>query len=162
VALYILGMRCVLCHLPMVAGEDTTSFSPFLANKRDPLFRFSDATVHTSCVNRDSLGHAALELQVAVNQHTRIAERVCTVCRQPIRNPDEYAGLGVLTSDRLSPLHPFNFLEFHREHIGQWPRYQEFRRLMETVQISDAWDGPHLTFINEPGPSFHWSHAPSS
>lgn len=136
-------------------------FSPFLANKRDPLFKFSDASVHTSCVGRDPVGHMAIELQGAVEQHARVTKRVCTVCQQPILNLDEYVGLGVLTSDRRSPLFPFNFLHFHREHIGQWPRYQEFRRLMDTVQSSDAWDGPLLIFTDEPQPSFQWSHAPA-
>jgi hypothetical protein len=161
-ALFVSGVKCVLCGLPMAADEEVVMFSPFVANKRDPLFRFSDAPVHAACLRGDPRGNRAVELHEAAMRSADIGKRLCDVCGQPISDPDDYLGLGLLTSDPGNPLFRFNFRHLHRSHIGQWERYEEFRRLVEAMQASEAWDGPRLVFADRPKAEIHWTRAPAN
>jgi hypothetical protein len=83
------------------------------------------------------------------------------VCGRPILDPDDYLGLGLLTSDPGSALFGFNFLHLHRSHVGQWDRYEEFRRLIEAMQRSEAWDGPWLVFEEKPKVDIYWTRTPA-
>jgi hypothetical protein len=160
-AIFVPGMKCVLCGLPMTAREEVVLFSPFVANRRDALFKFSDAPVHAACLSRDPLGDRALELHEAATLNADVRRRLCEVCERPILDPDDYLGLGLLTSDPGNALFRFNFLHLHRSHVGQWDRYQEFRRLIEAMQRSEAWDGPRLVFEEKPNADIYWTRTPA-
>jgi hypothetical protein len=160
-AIFVPGMKCVLCGLPMAVSEEVVLFSPFVANKRDALFKFSDAPVHAVCLRRDPLGDRALELHEAATRNADDRTRLCAVCGQPILDPDDYLGFGLLTSDPGSVLFRFNFLHLHRSHVGQWDRYEEFRRLVEAMQSSEAWDGPRLVFEGRPKANIYWTRTPA-
>jgi hypothetical protein len=46
----------IKCQTKVLAkADDIASFPPFVANKRDPLSRFSDAAFHRSCLERGGL-----------------------------------------------------------------------------------------------------------
>ncbi|NUQ73299.1 MAG: hypothetical protein HUU21_07070 [Polyangiaceae bacterium] len=152
-ALVILGKTlCSICRLPLMMDDKIVSFSPFVANRRDPLFQFSDAAFHQACFARNPLAEAALRRSEEVRVRGAPGSRPCEVCGQQIKDPDEYFGVGFLTDDPASPVFGFNYLQFHRTHFSQWERAREFRRLMEAFLSSDGSEGPFITF--DPFP--HW------
>ena len=79
-ALFVPGMKCPLCGLPMVAREEVVMFPSFVANRKDPLFRFSDALMHAACIERDPLGELAVELHNAATRNTDVRKRLCDAC----------------------------------------------------------------------------------
>lgn len=50
VALILLGKtECSLCGKVIMAGDDIVATSHFIADRNDPLWRFSDSAMHRSC-----------------------------------------------------------------------------------------------------------------
>jgi len=60
-ALFIGGMTCPLCgkELRPSMGQQVISFRAFVPNRLDPLYSFSDATVHEECFRAHPLGNPA-------------------------------------------------------------------------------------------------------
>ena len=49
-ALILLGKtQCALCSAVLEAGDDLVSTSHFIADPKDPLWRYSDAAMHRRC-----------------------------------------------------------------------------------------------------------------
>jgi hypothetical protein len=158
-AVFVPGMKCTLCGLPMSAGDETVLFPPFVANRHDPLFKFSDAAVHALCLERDPLGSLASELRSAASRNADVSRRRCEACGELVSSPDDYVGFGLLTSNPASVLFPFNFVHLHRTHVGRWSRFQEFSRAIAALQESEGWEGPRLVVSRRPHPDIRWEQA---
>lgn len=157
-ALVFLGKTlCPICGIVLQKGEELVSFAPFVANRRDPLFRFSDAAFHRRCFEGEPLAEAALRRSEEVARRGAPRHRPCVVCGEEISVPDDHFGVGFLTEDTTSPVFEFNYLHLHRSHFARWERAAEFRRRIEIFQASDDWEGPTVTF--DPLPS--WVVPPS-
>lgn len=155
-ALYLPGMPCGLCLRPFEACERPVFFSPLVPNRLDPLFVFNDAGFHQSCLDSHPMGRRAVEIQGEARHSFTPQNRLCETCGGSIDDPDAYEGTGCLSSDPSSLLSHFNFLHFHRNHIAQWPRLAEFRRLIESVQASPMWSGTMIEFHEDPALGFRW------
>lgn len=151
-ALFIPGMACPLCSQAMRSRDDVVMFSPFVANRGDPLYLFSDGVFHRECFARHALAGAASERFEEMRRRTAPGNRKCVVCGEEIASPEDYFGGGHLTDDRKSPLWSFNYVHLHRSHFERWTEAAEFRGLMEELVNSEAWDGPHIIF----GPAPVW------
>lgn len=156
-SLFIPGTPCSLCGTPMNSATDVVMFSPFVADRSDPLFVFSDATVHAACFTRHPLSEEARKWHDEAARHIGSDERVCAACGNPIVDPDDYFGTGLLTRDTASSLFEFNFVHLHRSHAGSWKHFDEFRRRIETAHASGSWKGPNIVFGKEPGASVNWN-----
>lgn len=137
---------CSTCGKPLMKGQEIVSFSPFVADQRDPLYRFSDAAFHRACFANEPLAEAAIRRSTEVRTRSGPGNRSCIVCDEQIVDPDEYFGVGFLTDDPSSPVFEFNYLQFHRSHFLQWDRAAEFRRLVEEFLSSSASEGPLIKF----------------
>jgi hypothetical protein len=40
---------CALCGVALVQGDDLVATSPFIADEKDPLWKYSDAGMHRDC-----------------------------------------------------------------------------------------------------------------
>jgi hypothetical protein len=149
-ALFFPGMTCPLCHKPMDSKNDVIMFSPFVANRRDPLYFFSDIVMHRACFDRHDLAEAALQRSHEVYKSSGPGNRRCVVCGNEITDPDDYFGAGHLADDATDPLWSFNYVQLHRSHFKQWERASEFQKLAEKMIASPRWDGPHIVF--DPAP----------
>jgi hypothetical protein len=158
-ALFVLGKTpCQICNRPLMKGDSVVSFSPFVANRRDLLYRFSDAAFHKACFEAEPLAEAAIRRSEDVRTRGGPANRRCAVCEQQINDPDDYFGVGFLTDDPGSLAFEFNYLTLHRSHFFQWERATNFRRAMETFLLLDAWEGPLIRF--DPLPRWEVSASP--
>jgi hypothetical protein len=145
-ALFMPGMPCAFCGHGMLRRYDIVMFPPFVANAKDPLIAFSDGVFHRACFERHPLADRARRRRDEATAMLAPDKRICVVCGDRIRNPDDYFTLGFLTDDATSPLFEFNYLRAHRSHLSSWPRYAELRRLVEQFELSAAWDGPRAVF----------------
>lgn len=150
-AIMIIGKTaCGICGLPITSSKGALSFPPFVSNRRDPLYSFSDGSFHISCLNDSPDSSAAQARCAAMRSRGAKGARKCATCRQEIVSPDEYFGVGFLTDDSASGVREFNYLHFHKTHFELWSRAAAFRERMEAFLRSDAWDGP--TLVYEPAP----------
>lgn len=155
-ALFVSGMPCPLCGKPMTAAGEVIMFSPFVANRSDPLFVFSDAIMHAACFARHALSEQATKWHDEALRHRKPTDRLCAACSKPILEPDDYFGTGLLTRDAASPLYEFNFVHLHQGHAGSWKRSDEFRKQMESAGASGVWQGPKLVFGTRPAEKVRW------
>lgn len=145
-ALFVPGTPCRLCGREMLRGDEVVTFAPFVANKKNPLFIFSDGAVHKSCFERHPLAERARCCHGEALAMLAPDKRLCIVCGERIRKPEEYFTIGFLTDDPASPLFQYNYLQAHRAHLASWSGYTELRRLVEQFQSSGEWDGPRVAF----------------
>lgn len=149
----ILGQtRCAICAEILQKGDKIVSFSPFVTNRRDRLYRFSDSAFHRDCFDRDPLAAAASQRSEEVRRRGELGQRRCIVCGEQIVVPDDYFGVGFLTDETTSPLHKFNYFHIHRSHFNEWEHAKDFQSRIEAFQSSEAWEGPMVTF--DPLPSW--------
>lgn len=145
-AIFFQGAICNLCGLPINAAADAAMFSPFVSDRADPLFVFSDSVAHAVCLERHPLSADATHWHAEAVRNRTTAMKVCEVCGKSIQDPDDYFGTGLLSRSVDSPLFEYNFAHVHQSHLDQWPRYEEFRRCMEATQAEGGWQGPTLEF----------------
>lgn len=159
-AIFVPGMPCPLCGMPVGRADEVIAFPPFIADRSDPLFLFSDAAMHATCFTQHRLAKEATEWHAEVRRRGLVSNSVCAACGNRILDPDDYFGTGLLARDPSNPLHEFNFVHLHRSHAGTWNRFDEFRRRMARADASGAWQGPRLVFGAKPatvGPSWELS-----
>lgn len=140
-AIIVRGTPCPLCGKPISETDETVAFPPFTANRRDPLFPFSDGVFHDACFRKHPLA-GRVEARVEEFDRQRARPRICAACREEIRDPDDYFTVGFLTDDEESPVFAFNYLELHRSHLREWSEYPRLRREVGAFQSSSAWEGP--------------------
>jgi len=140
-AIYVAGVPCGLCGLPVDPGDEKVLFPPFVPNRRDPLHVFSDGVFHQRCVAEHSLGERATRAAAtAALGDPRV--QTCVVCGKSFTGPDDYFATGYLGAD----VDEFNFICVHPSHFDRWERAAEFREVVLRLQQGDAWDGPRIVF----------------
>lgn len=150
-AVFIHGVPCALCGNPVDTAEDAVAFAPFVGNRADPLFIFSDAVVHPECLERHPLGARAREMHMETIASNCPQKRICLVCGRTIDDPDDYFGTGMLSSDPVDPLTEFNNVHLHVSHAASWPRLPELRRIIQERERTGAWQGARLSLSEERG-----------
>jgi len=130
----------------MSRREDVVMFAPFVPNRKDPLYLFSDGVFHKTCFERHPLAERARRRGAEAAAMLAPDKRTCVVCGERIRSPDDYFSTGFLTDDSSNPAFEFNYLTAHRSHLANWPRYTELRGIVEAHQSSSEWEGPRVSF----------------
>jgi hypothetical protein len=138
-ALLIRGRTvCGLCGLVISADDDVVIFPPMTSNTVDPIFRYSDAACHASCVDSACDGPQALERMAELLIAGAPGSRRCEACGEVVRDPDDYLGIGFLTSDVSLLASRFNFVHLHRSHIHRWSRLGEAIDALRQLASSGA------------------------
>jgi len=146
-ALFIPGKtRCPICELPIKEEDDLIAFPPFIGDASDPLWMFSDGTFHYQCLARHPLAAEAERRSLEWRTRSRPGQRLCIVCSEEIVQPNDYGTLGHLTSDQEDPLFPFNYVQFHKSHLGLWPAWPQVRELLQS-RISTEHSGSGLEML---------------
>jgi hypothetical protein len=101
---------------------------------------FTDAAFHRSCFLEHPL-HEQAAKRFEERKH-RAQNPTCVVCGAPVT--DDFYTTDFLTDEPNGPLREFNYLYFHRAHVTQWPRFGEFRSLVEDMVTKGEYDGPPI------------------
>ena len=141
-AIFTPGMICPICAKQMLSADEVVMFPPFVPNKRDQLYFFSDGVFHQACFDRHPLSEQATKYANEARVQQLLHNRVCVVCRQEITDPEDYFSAGYITKDRASPAYTFNYVQFHKRHFKGWYRASEFRQVITGLIGSEEWDGP--------------------
>ena len=146
-AILVSGALCPLCGRPMLKGQKTVTFSPFVANESDPLWKFSDGAFHEECFQRDPLADAAERRWREFDERRAPAHRRCYICEKPITNPDDYVPFVHLTDDPSHPLHRLNFAAFHRSCLRRWSDLGLVYEIAVTQMRVGAWKGRGMQWL---------------
>lgn len=142
--LFVRGMKCGICGDPIREGEPLAGFPPFVPNRLDPLFMFSDGVFHQSCLEDHPLGSEALAQYAELRERLAPERRICASCGKRIDDPDDYFSTARLVGDSSHPLYRFNFLQLHKRCFGSWPHTAELKRLLSALEASGAWESSSL------------------
>jgi len=132
--------KCVLCRQTLDSINEIMAAPPLTSNTKDPLFVFSDAGMHITCLN----GHPLKEsLLYNIQQGDKIrgaANAICIVDGKLITHPDDFLTTGMLTSDLNEPLAAFNFIILNRNNKYRWDKRNEFISLVNEFIQSGKWE----------------------
>lgn len=146
-ALIFLGLTpCVICGAKLDTGEDITGFPPFVYNQADPLLPFHDAGAHLACLEKHPFGREAMRRVDELLANTGPGHRICETCNKQIEHPDEYFGIGHLTSDETDPAFRFNYSQFHVSCIRDWSELRYLQDTLDALARSGTW-GPNLDWL---------------
>jgi hypothetical protein len=124
---------CQLCGQVISTGDDVAAFAAFISNKLDPLLVFDDGAFHEACFSRHPLAPEARRRFEEYLGQTR--SRKCAVCGGDFVDPADFVQVGHLSDNPSDPLRAFNYLCFHRSHLGDWPgRQLLYRELSARVR----------------------------
>jgi endogenous inhibitor of DNA gyrase (YacG/DUF329 family) len=156
-AIFVPGIPCPLCGMSVRSAGEAVMFSPFVADRSDRLFVFSDSVVHASCLSRHPLSNDATKWHDEASRKRNMMEQECVACGKPVLDPDDFFSTGLLTREPENPLFGFNFVVLHRSHAETWSRFDEFRRRMDAAQAEGGqWRGPTLVFGTTPSRTMRW------
>lgn len=143
-ALFIEGMLCRLCELPMerAKGHSIRSFRPFVANRHDPLWVFNDAALHAECFARHPLATTVERCLALLEARARPWPPFCYVCGGKVAGPAEHFTFGLLTTTPDDPLYAYNFLQFHTACLRDLPGRPQMVNQLQALQSSGTWEGP--------------------
>lgn len=113
--------KCPLCGEIFHNEGDLHLFPPMIANINDPLYLFSDAAVHSTCLEKHPLNSQARLYADKLLEASAPANRTCDITGEPITNVNNYLSFGLLTTNTNEPLHQFNFLKMAKSSLPQWP-----------------------------------------
>jgi hypothetical protein len=131
--------ECPLCGKVVNKGQDIVSFPAFVGNELDPLWMFNDASFHAECFNEHPLAQNAKSRYAEIRERQGAGNRFCVVCKQEIRDPDDYFAVGHLVEDVLDPLYLYNYTQAHRTHFTMWAELPYFYELLVELKESGAW-----------------------
>lgn len=137
---------CGLCDKVIQDGDEVVAFSPFVANERDPLFRYSDGAFHAACFWREADAKSAMERWEEVRERNAPERRICAVCGQRITDPDDYLGFGFV-AESTEPVSLFNHLHLHRSHLSAWADLDRAAELLQQFQSAGKWAGQGLDWL---------------
>ena len=141
--------KCVVCGTPILAGQKSVSFPPFVGNELDPLYLFHDSVAHEECLRQHPLAESAISTVREMQDKTVPNNLLCVACLKPILAPDDYLPFGHLVSDDAHPLFSFNYAQFHRNCLAQWSNHGYVRDLLRSLQRSGKWKGHSLAWLLE-------------
>lgn len=116
-----------------------SSFPAFVRNRLSPLYRLSDANVHSRCVANDQHAQRADRMVRELSLRLGAGNRSCEVCGREVTSPDEYFTFGFLTDEPSSPAFSLNWLQFHLAHLPQWERLSESIEILDSLVAVEHW-----------------------
>ena len=129
--------KCSICDTIMYEHEEIILFPAFTSNQKDPLYPFSDESLHYSCLGKHLLHQKALAFRETILSKTRPENRICDIGGNRIDQPENYLFIGLLTSDELNPLYAFNFMNIDIQNIPKWSKKEGFLSLLEQFSVED-------------------------
>lgn len=138
---------CPICGMVIAEGDEAVLFPHFILNEDDPLYALSDTACHAACVDRDPLIASMLAASEAYLNNSGPGKRICAVCGNEVRDPDDYLFIGYLADPSDDPLGKFNYTHLHKSHVSGWEKAEEFLGLARAAIDAGRWRGKALLKI---------------
>lgn len=141
-AIFIPGMLCHICGKEMTELDDIYLFPAFVCNAMDPLFSFSDNSVHEQCLQTSPTGQLAITYVEQMFAKTLRPNKRCDITGEPILRPEDYFFIPLITSDPDEELSRFAFTQMHIRNVSRWKERSLF------VDLAQAFleEGKFATF----------------
>jgi hypothetical protein len=139
--------KCPTCGIVIEEGDEAVLFPHFILNENDPRYGLSDTACHLACLDHDPIGASMLAASKQYLDNTGPGKRICVVCRNEIRDPDDYLFIGYLAEPSNDPLGKFNYTHLHKSHISDWEQAEEFLALARAALVAEQWRGKALSEI---------------
>lgn len=127
--------KCPVCNLVLDNSRPYTMFPPFMGNKKDPMFTFSDNGVHNDCLNKHPFGEMALLYRDKYDEDIRVLRL------KTIEDRKNSIPFGLLTSDSKENLSKFNFLTLSKDDLKNWEQKDEFINVATKFNREGKWEG---------------------
>lgn len=131
--------RCPLCGEVIATSEEALQFPAFAWAENDPLWQFSDASVHTTCFASDPRRVRVESVVAELMAKTGPGNRLCAVCQTQVVDPEDYLMLPRLTHDEANPLFRFRYTHLHKSHVPNWRAYDDFMLLLRRSIVDVPW-----------------------
>ena len=138
--------ECRLCRQVLDEDDDIVCLPPIFFNRRHPAYEVSDAAVHRGCLLDRSYGAAALA-KLAVFARRQEQPKVCAVCGDPLRDPDDYFSIGPLSDHPDEPIARFDWFQAHLHCLPGWAGREDLVSTLEDTIESGTWDGEVLHWL---------------
>jgi len=130
-AIQLPDSECIICGLAILPDQEALGFPPFIGNESDALHIFNDSLVHASCLSRHPLRSQLAKALDEHSSHVGPLHRKCCICGLQIDHPDDFMGLGYLSTNFHSPLYRYNFKQFHCGCFKNWHELNDFARALK-------------------------------
>ncbi len=129
---------CRICGKVIESNQDITAFPPIISNIKDPLYMFHDAAFHSQCFQSHPLSR---KMELVLDQATERTKPLrCVICGNVMHYEEDFISLGLLSSEPDSPIFPFNYFLFHRNHLKQWSELKRVHSFLAALS-DDKWAG---------------------
>lgn len=133
--------RCPICNDFLDSNKEYFLVPPLTSNTKDTLFDFSDAGIHTDCINKSELKSKLLRHIDLYYASLPPSKLTCYIDGQKIERPENLLFFGLLTSDDAEELYNFNYLSFDIRNINKWIDLNKFLMVAEKFLEEKKWVG---------------------
>lgn len=131
---------CAICNELLEGSTGIVGFPHFISNKKDKLYKFSEAGVHVACLHTDPLANE-LKLTLALYDAILLKEEEeIDITGNPINDPAQLIAIGFLTTDTSEALFNYNFLDISRENIDKWDDRAHFLQTAKAFIHDGKWE----------------------
>jgi len=135
-------------NLKLDLSKKNYSFPAFVANAKDPLFKYGGMSFLLTSLNNEE-GRKAIELSEKALFNIKPANRICKVDGKIINDPDDYLFIPLLTSDEEEELYKFNFLTFNKRNLKKWSDRIKFLKIVNKFKEQGKWsDSSEFKFLD--------------
>jgi hypothetical protein len=139
--LFIPDIPCLICQKPIGKDEEKICFSPFVINKVDPLWMFSDGVFHAKCIQNHPLGIKALRL------HDIFQAKISALHGEMNRTGLPQFNAGLIVSDEHDPLYKYNFIQINLGKVVDWSEREMLVNLLSQAIISKHIQGEGCSWL---------------
>jgi len=102
-----------------------------------------------ACLQTHPLSEKAISLSRKFIQDVSPKNRLCTVSKTIITDPDSYIYTGLLISDEREPIYKFNFITLNKNNFKEWEYKDDFIRELQKFtsehKLENVW--PYSNFL---------------
>ncbi len=139
-AILLLGKsQCPICAEVITERDRYYCFPAFVANAKDLLYFFNDASFHSDCLDQHELAPLAKEYGDLAIKSVNPANRLDLVSGEKITRMEDHLFIGYLTSDKSEFLYQYNFTHLSRKHLHAWASRLKVIEELKKLENSGKW-----------------------
>jgi len=118
--------KCSICKKVIGESDQVYLFPSFVANSKDILFFFNDASFHLSCLKNHALCEKAIQFSNIAILKGGPTNRICEAGGNIIKNYADHIFIPLLTSNENEELFNYNFVTLDKNNLMLWKNREKF------------------------------------